>query len=84
MAYLNHNLDVSTGINQTDDHVTSFLHVYPGDAKCRLQSPHAIWHEGSAIGLLEYFYMNDKMAEIFKTATYADPIEDLDDIKSDL
>jgi hypothetical protein len=74
MAYLNHNLNHFSGIKQTDDRINKFLNVYPGDTLCRLQSPHAIWHEESANGLLEFFFMNDKMSEIFSTATYVDPI----------
>jgi len=60
------------------------MNVYPGDMKCRLQSPHALWHEESANGLLEVIFLGDKMNQIFKTATYGEKIANLDDIQSNL
>ena len=53
--------------------------MYPGDADCRMQSPHSIWHEESANGLLECVFWVDKMNEILKKATYEE-IKDIDDI----
>jgi hypothetical protein len=58
--------------------------VYPGDAQCRLSSPHAIWHEESAIGLLEIMFFADKLNEIFTTATYGKLIYNMDEIENDL
>jgi len=35
------------------------MDVYPGDDKCRGYSPHALWHEESANGLLEIALLAD-------------------------
>ena len=49
-----------------------------------MQSPHAIWHEQSANGLLDVVFAVDKVNEIFKTATYPPKTFDVDDIPSDI
>jgi len=61
-----------SGFSETDDAVVNAKNLYPGDAHCRAHSPHALWHEESANGLLEIVFMADyahsvitkKMAEI--------------------
>jgi len=50
--------DIS-GVPQLDDNVTQSIDVYPGDFKCRGYSPHALWHEESANGLLEIALLAD-------------------------
>jgi len=42
-----------------DDYVNQGMDVYPGDDKCRGYSPHALWHEESANGLLEVVLLAD-------------------------
>ena len=34
-----------SGFPQTDQYVTSGLNLYPGQAQCKIRSPHALWHE---------------------------------------
>jgi len=61
-----------SGFAETDDDVVKAKNVYPGAAHCRSHSPHALWHEESANGLLEIVFLADyahgviskKMAEI--------------------
>jgi len=49
-----------SGIPQTDAAVNHAKRgVYPGDMKCRGRSPHALWHEESANGLLEIAFVAD-------------------------
>ena len=48
-----------SGFAQTDKDVVSAKNVYPGDSYCQGYSPHAIWHEESANGLLELVFMAD-------------------------
>lgn len=61
-----------SGFAETDEMVKDAKNLYPGDAHCRTHSPHALWHEESANGLLEIVFVADyihsiitkKMAEI--------------------
>jgi hypothetical protein len=49
-----------SGFPETDKAVVlAKTGVYPGDAKCRGTSPHALWHEESANGLLEIAFLAD-------------------------
>ena len=48
-----------SGFAQTDADVTEAKNMYPGDAHCRTHSPHALWHEESANGLLEIVFLAD-------------------------
>ena len=48
-----------SGFPQTDSAVNDSFGVYPGDTHCRHYSPHAIWHEESANGLLEIVFLTD-------------------------
>jgi len=57
-------------IPQTDENVVKSHNVYPGDDQCRGHSPHALWHEESANGLLEIVFLGDFMHKILsKTKT---------------
>ena len=66
-----------SGFPETDDAVTNAKNLYPGDSKCRSHSPHALWHEESANGLLEIVFTADfvhglitkKMAELNRETT---------------
>ena len=49
---------------QTDENVVKSKNVYPGDDQCRGFSPHALWHEESANGLLEIVFLGDFMHKI--------------------
>ena len=53
-----------SGVPQTDDNVQFSHDVYPGDSQCRGYSPHALWHEASANGLLEIVFIGDFMNKI--------------------
>jgi len=46
-----------SGFPQTDADVNAAKNVYPGDFYCQGYSPHAIWHEESANGLLELVFL---------------------------
>jgi len=51
--------DHISGTPQLDEWVTQSIDVYPGDDTCRGYSPHALWHEESANGLLEITLLCD-------------------------
>lgn len=51
-------------VPQTDENVNKSHDVYPGDGFCRNYSPHALWHEESANGLLEIVFMSDFINKI--------------------
>jgi len=53
-----------SGFPQTDPAVNEAKNVYPGDSYCQGYSPHAIWHEESANGLLEIVFLADAVNEI--------------------
>jgi hypothetical protein len=59
MPYWNGASAKISGIPQTDAAVNNAVKVYPGDQKCRGTSPHALWHEESANGLLEIAFVSD-------------------------
>jgi hypothetical protein len=44
--------------------VVDAKNLYPGDAHCRTHSPHALWHEESANGLLEIVFVADYIHSI--------------------
>ena len=56
-----------SGVPQTDVNVNTSKNVYPGDAQCRGYSPHALWHEASANGLLEIVFLCDYINKILTT-----------------
>jgi hypothetical protein len=47
--------------------VTNAHNLYPGDAHCRTHSPHALWHEESANGLLEIVFLADYVHGLLST-----------------
>ena len=55
-----------SGFAQTDDAVVTATNVYPGDSFCQGYSPHAIWHEESANGLLELVFMADAVNHVLE------------------
>ena len=60
MPYWNDMSAKISGIPQTDEAVNQAKRgVYPGDTQCRGTSPHALWHEESANGLLEIAFTAD-------------------------
>jgi hypothetical protein len=42
-----------TGFTHVDLEFQQSIDVYPGDAKCRAEQPHSIWHEQSGNGLVD-------------------------------
>lgn len=59
MPYWNGISTKLSGFAQTDEAVVNSQNVYPGDSQCRGTSPHALWHEESANGLLEIVFLAD-------------------------
>lgn len=60
-------------IPQTDENVVKSKNVYPGDEQCRGYSPHSLWHEESANGLLEIVFLGDFMNKILGKTKLANP-----------
>ena len=60
-------------IPQTDENVVKSKNVYPGDDQCRGYSPHALWHEESANGLLEIVFLGDFMNKILSKTKIENP-----------
>lgn len=50
--------DIS-GVPQTDEYMVNSSNLYPGQAQCKGNSPHSLWHEESANGLLEIVFLAD-------------------------
>jgi hypothetical protein len=48
-----------SGMPETDGDVISGHHVYPGSEYCNIHSPHALWHQQSANGFLDFVMMSD-------------------------
>ena len=57
--FWNHLSDTLSGFIQTDDQIKNGIGLYPGDNHCRHSSPHALWHEESAYGLLDMMFLAD-------------------------
>eukprot|EP00040_Diaphanoeca_grandis_P027253 m.154695 g.154695 ORF g.154695 m.154695 type:complete len:511 (-) comp30903_c0_seq1:2183-3715(-) len=55
-----------TGFVHTDKHTQRCVDVYPGDHRCRLSFPHAMWHEESANGLTDLVFLADAINAIMK------------------
>jgi len=55
-----------SGYVQTDDDVKNGTNLYPGQAQCKTHSPHALWHEESANGLLEIALVGDTVHRLTK------------------
>jgi hypothetical protein len=53
--------------------VVNSKNVYPGDDQCRGYSPHSLWHEESANGLLEIVFLADFMNKILSKDKAANP-----------
>ena len=53
-----------SGFAQTDASINEMKNVYPGDSHCRTFSPHSLWHEESANGLLEIAFLADYIYSI--------------------
>jgi len=59
MPYVNKYSTSLSHFSETDDNVVEAKKVYPGDNQCRGSSPHSLWHEESANGLLEIVFLAD-------------------------
>lgn len=66
MPLWNEVADRIAGTTNSDANVRMARNVYPGDAACRAYSPHALWHEQSANGLLDIVYVGDFMNSIIE------------------
>jgi len=60
-------------IPQTDSAVTSSINIYPGEDQCKGYSPHSLWHEESANGLLEIVFLGDFMNKILSKTKKTNP-----------
>jgi len=56
--------DALTGFQQTDWSVNNSVDVYPGQATCKQEQGHSIWHEVSANGLLDLIYLCDYVNKV--------------------
>lgn len=61
------------GFHNPDSNVRLSKDVYPGDSYCRTWSPHSLWHEQSANGLLELIYFGDYVNYVIKQSMYGNP-----------
>jgi len=59
VSFVNSLADLFTGFAQTDSDVNDSVNLYPGQATCKYQQGHSIWHEVSANGLLDLVYLCD-------------------------
>ena len=66
MPYWNDLAWLISGVKQTDKSVNTATSLYPGDSMCRKFSPHALWHEESANGLLDLVFLTDYIHEILQ------------------
>ena len=66
MPYWNSASTKLSGFAQTDEDVVKAGNVYPGASLCRGTSPHALWHEESANGLLEIVFLADYINHLLK------------------
>ena len=62
-----------SGFPQTDEAVNTSENVYPGEWYCKNWSPHSLWHEESANGLLELVFLSDFVNKILGDAKAKDP-----------
>merc|ERR1719498_1740791 len=49
--------DALSGFYEHDHELNTLGKVFPGDKFCRVDSPHALWHEVSANGLMNFAYL---------------------------
>jgi hypothetical protein len=64
--YINSFANSLTSFPQTDVDVDNLKNNYPGDDFCRYETPHSLWHEQSANGLLELVFFCQAMADFIK------------------
>lgn len=69
--------DLFTMFPQTDTDVNRSVNVYPGQATCKYQQGHSIWHEMSSNGLLDLVYLCDYIHSLTKDR--ADQYRDQED-----
>jgi hypothetical protein len=58
-----------TGFTHVDAEFQQSLNVYPGDAKCRAEQPHSIWHEQSGNGLVDLALVANYADQIIRNPT---------------
>ena len=51
--------DFLTGFYQTDNAINTSTNVYPGQAHCKHEQGHSIWHEVTSSGVLDVMYLCD-------------------------
>lgn len=76
ISVINYIADVLTMFPQTDENVNKSEDLYPGQATCKYQQGHSIWHEMSANGLLDLVYLCDYIHAL--TVTHENPKNQVD------
>lgn len=56
-----------SGIPQTDLSVVAGQHIYPGSDYCNAHSPHALWHQQTAVGFFDLIMMADFVVGLIGT-----------------
>ena len=64
MPHFNWLMNKLTGFEYSDSDLQNAVNVYPGDKCCRMEQPHAKWHEEAANGLLDFIFLANKLVEL--------------------
>ena len=64
--FINAFSDLLSGFPKTDQNVVWSKNIYPGSDQCRVKSPHSLWHEESAMGLLEIVFLADFVHDVIE------------------
>jgi hypothetical protein len=65
--------DALSGFYEQDHDLNTVGNVFPGDKFCRVDSPHAFWHEISANGLMNFAYLANHVNGLSKKYTAEGP-----------
>ena len=74
--------DKLSGFYENDEELNKMGKVFPGDKQCRVESPHALWHEVSANALINFAYLANHINGLSKhyEAKHASGAVDLEDL----
>merc|ERR1712084_45121 len=68
--------DALSGFYEHDEELNNTGKVFPGDKFCRVDSPHALWHEVSANGLMNFAYLANHVNGLARAYTKKGPVYD--------
>jgi hypothetical protein len=68
--------DHMSGFSEQDQEMNTMGKVFPGDKFCRIDSPHALWHEVSANALMNFAYLANHVNGLARTYTAKGPVYD--------